>query len=104
MLNFKSIFIFLIFGLQFQALASEAPENVLEKPGTIVRPLDNLGRPDHSKNYWKVDQKGDLIKFKAGTNRRTTKGQNYRIEGNKAKPIDHLGRIDHTKKPIKIGN
>lgn len=74
------------------------------KFGQRIQPLDQLGRPDYTKDYWKVDQRGNLIQKAAGTNRRATGGQNYRIEGEILRPIDSSGRIQHSKSPIKLND
>ena len=86
-----------------QARSRSSKEPLLQTSQRI-QPLDKYGRPDHTKDYWVVDQRGNLIQKIAGTNRTNTKGQNYRIEGGTMKPIDHLGRIEHNKKSIKLND
>jgi hypothetical protein len=92
-----------------QLMASEASgfqpiKERLLQTGQRIQPLDHLGRPDYTKDYWEVDQRGNLIQKVAGTNRTNPKGQNYRIEGGIVKPIDKLGRVEHNKKPIKLND
>lgn len=100
----------LVVGPQLTASAAEIyigvipPEKRPLQTGQKIRPIDHLGRVDHTKDYWVVDQRGNLIQKIAGTNRTNTKGQNYRIEGGTMKPIDHLGRIQHNKKGIKLND
>tara|TARA_R110002073_G_scaffold260089_5_gene423060 strand:+ start:640 stop:1020 length:381 start_codon:yes stop_codon:yes gene_type:complete len=80
------------------------PEKRILQTRQRVQPLDKYGRPDHTKDYWEVDQRGNLIQKQAGTRFTNPNGQNYRIEGGTMKPIDHLGRIEHNKKGIKLND
>lgn len=80
------------------------PEKRILQTGQKIQPLDQYGRPDHTKDYWEVDQRGNLIQKQAGTRFTNPNGQNYRIEGGTLRPIDHLGRIELDKKPIKLND
>jgi len=99
----------LVLGPQMTASAAEASgfqpikERFLQT-GQRIQPLDHLGRPDYTKDYWEVDQRGNLIQKEAGTSFTNPKGQNYRIEGGIMKPIDKLGRVEHNKKGIKLND
>jgi len=66
--------------------------------------LDKYSRPDHTKDYWQVERRGNIIQKQTGTKFTNPNDQNYRIEGGTLRPIDKLRRIEHNKKPIKLND